>query len=67
LSVNLFSNSISTDFSFSYCVYSALSQLSRIVPHNGDSHKSIMYQNVQTCILEVNSAIISNKLPVDIV
>jgi len=26
-----------------------------------------MHQNVQTCILEVNSAIISNKLPVDIV
>jgi len=30
-------------------------QLSRTVPNNGDSHKSSMYQNVQTCVLEVNS------------
>jgi len=40
--------------------------LSRIVPNNGDSHKSSMHQNVQTCILEVNSARIGIKLPVDI-
>jgi len=37
------------------------------VPNNGDSHKSSMYQNVQTCILEVNSTRIGIKLPVDIV
>jgi len=53
LSVNVLSNSISAHFSFYYCVYSVLSQLSRIVPDNGDSHKSSMYQNVQTFILEV--------------
>jgi len=61
------SNSISAAFSFCYCVYSVLSQLSRIVPNNGYSHKSSMYQNVQTCILEVNSTRIGIKLPVDIV
>jgi len=45
LSVNVLSNSISADFSFYCCVYSVLSQLSRIVPNNGDSHKSSMHQN----------------------
>jgi len=55
LSVNVLSNPISADFSFYYCVYSGLSQLSRIAPNNGDSHKSSMYQNVQTCNLEVKS------------
>jgi len=67
LSVNVLSNLISADFSFYYCVYSALNQLSRTVPNNGDSHKSSIYQNVQTCILEVNSTRIGIKLPVDIV
>jgi len=37
--------------------------LSRIVPNNGDSHKSSMYQNVQTCILEVNSTRIGIEVP----
>jgi len=37
------------------------------VPNNGDSHKSSMHQNVQTCVLEVNSTRIGIKLPVDIV
>jgi len=36
LLVNVLSNSISADVSFYYCVYSVLSQLSRIVPNNGD-------------------------------
>ena len=49
------------------CVHSGLSQLSRIVPNNDNSHKSSMYQTVQTCILEVNSTRIGIKLPVDIV
>jgi len=44
-----------------------LSQLSRIVQNNGNSRKSSMYQNVQICILEVNSTRIRIKLPVDIV
>jgi len=67
LSVNVLSNSISADFSFYYCVYSVLSQLSRIAPNNGDSHKCSMYQNVQTCILEVNRTRIGIKPPVDVV
>jgi len=67
LSVNVLSSSISADFSFYCCVYSVLSQLSRTVPNNGDSHKRSMYQNVQTCILEVNSTRIVVELPVDIV
>jgi len=67
LSVNVLSNSISADFSFYYCVYSVLSHLSRIVANNGDSHKSSMYQNIQTCILVVNSTRIGIKLPVDTV
>jgi len=53
LSINV-GNSISAHVSFYYCVYSVFSQLSRIVPNKGDSNKSSMYQNVQTCILEVN-------------
>jgi len=65
LLVNVLSNSISADFSFYYCVCSVLSQLSRIVPNNGDSHKSSKHQNVRTCILEVNSIRIGIKLPVD--
>ena len=65
--VNVWSNAIYADFSFYYCVYSVLSHLSRIVPNNGDSHKSSMHQNVQTCMLEVNSTRIGIKLPVDIV
>jgi len=40
LSVNVLSNSISADFSFYFCVYSVLSQLSRIVRNNGESHKT---------------------------
>jgi len=67
LSVNILNNSISADFPFYCCVYSVLRQLSRIVPNNGDSHKGSMYQNVQTCILEVNNTRIGIKLPVDIV
>jgi len=67
LSVNVLSNSISADFSFYYCVYFVLNQLSRTVPNGGDSHKSSMYQNVQTCVLEVNCSRIGIKLPVDIV
>jgi len=67
LSVNVLSNSISADFSFYYCVYSVSSQLTRIVPNNGDSHKSSMYQNVYSCIVEVNSTRIGVKLPVDLV
>jgi len=43
---NVLSNLISADFSFHNCVYSVLSQLSRIIANNGDSHKSSMYQNV---------------------
>jgi len=35
------------------------------LPNNGDSHKNSMFQNVQTCILEVNR--IGIKLPVNIV
>jgi len=66
LSVNVLSNSISTDFSFYNCVYSVLTQLSRIIANNGDSHKSSMQQNVYACILEVNSTRIGIKLPVDI-
>ena len=31
------------------------SQSSKLVPNDDDSHKSSMYQNVQTCILEVNN------------
>jgi len=54
LSVNVSSNLISADFSVN-CVYSVLSQLSRIVPNNGDSHKRGMSLNVQTCLLEVVS------------
>jgi len=65
--LTLLSNSISADFSFYYCVYSVLSQLSRIVRNSGDSHQCSMYQNVQTCILEVVSTRIGLKLPVDIV
>jgi len=65
--LNVLSNSISADFSVYYCVYSVLNQLSRTVPNNGDSHKSSMHQNVQTCVLEVNSTRIGIKLPVDIV
>jgi len=64
-SVNVLSNSISADFSFYYCVCSVLSQLSSTVPINGDSHKSSRHENVQTCILEVNSIRIGIKLPVD--
>jgi len=67
LSVNVVSNSISADFSFYYCVYSVLSQLSRIVGNIGNSHKSSMYQNVQTCILVAYSTRIGTTLPVDIV
>jgi len=44
LSVKVLRNSISADFCFDYCDYSVLSQLSRIVPNNGDSHKSSMYK-----------------------
>jgi len=65
LSVNFVSNSISANFSLYYYVYSVSSQLSRIVPNIGDSHKSSMYQNVQTCFLEVTSTRIGIKLPVD--
>jgi len=61
LSVNVSSISISADFSFYYRV---LSQLSRIVPNYGDSHKSNLYQNEQTCILEVNSTRIAIPLEV---
>jgi len=66
LSINV-NNSISADFSLYYCGYSVLSQLSRTVPNNGDSHKSSICQNVQTCILEVNSTRSDIKLTVDIV
>jgi len=61
-SVNVLSNSVPVDFSFYYCVHSVLSRLSRIAPNNSDSYKSSMYQNVQTCILEVNSTTIGIKL-----
>ena len=68
LSVNVLSNSISADFSFCYCVYSVLSQLSRIVPNNGDSHKIVCTKMSKlSCILEVNSTRIGIKLSVDIV
>ena len=54
LSVNVLSNSISADFSFLllrlFCFKSVIK-----IPNNGDSHKSSMYQSVQTWILEVNS------------
>jgi len=46
-----------------HCVYAVLIQLSRIVPNNGDSHESSMYQNVQTCILEVNGTRIGIEVP----
>jgi len=36
-------------------------------PNNGNSRKSSMCQNVQTCILKVNSTRIGIELPVDIV
>jgi len=62
LSVNVLSNLISADFSFYYCVYSVLSQLSRLTANNGDSHKTSVYQNVQVCILELNSTRIGIKL-----
>jgi len=55
LSVNVFSKSISADFSFYYSFYSVVSQLSTFVPNNGYSHKSSLHQNVQTSNLEVNS------------
>jgi len=64
LSVNVLSNSISAGFSFYYCIYSVLSQLSRTISNNGDSHKISLYQNVQTCILEVDS---TRTLCIDIV
>jgi len=41
--------------------------MSRIVPNSGNSNKSNMYQNVQTCILEVINIRIGIKLPIDIV
>jgi len=62
LSVNVLSNSITVDFSFYHGVYSDSSQLSRIAPNNGDSHRRSMCQNVQTCILEVNSTRIGIQL-----
>jgi len=70
LSVNVLSNSISANFFLSlhlFCCKSVIRQLSRIVPNNGDSHKSSMYQNVQTCILQVNCTRIGIKLPLYIV
>jgi len=62
---NVLSNLISADCSFYNCAYSVLSQLSRIISNNGGSHKSSIYQNVQACILQVNSTRIGIKLPVD--
>jgi len=65
LSINVSSNLISVDFSFYICVYSVLSQLSRIIANNDDSYKTAVYQNVHGCILEVNSTRFGTKLPVD--
>jgi len=48
--------------SFYNYVYSVLSPLSNIIPNNGDAHKSSMYQNVQTCILELNRTRIGIKI-----
>jgi len=67
LSVNVFKYLDICHLSVYHCVYSVLSQLSRIVANNGDSHKRGIYQNVQTCILEIDSTGIGIKVPTVVV
>jgi len=64
LSVNVLSNSLSATFLLIIAFILFCVSYQELL-NNGDSHKNIMWPNVQTCILEVNK--IGIKLSIDIV